>query len=80
MKSYTVYFIIKKFNHGYLNEETVEANNQKEAIKIVKENVKNRCNKYAFNCTCKKPIRTKDGMEMNGAVYTKYSELFNALW
>ena len=80
MKTYTVYFIIKKNNHGYLNEKTVEANSQKEAIKFVRNQVKDECGRNAFNCTCKKPIRTKDCVEMNGIIYTKCSELFNMLW
>jgi hypothetical protein len=80
MKTYTVYFIIKKNNHGYLHEKTVEASNQKEAIKLVRDQVPEECGRNAFHCTCKKPIRTKDGMEMNGIIYTKYSEVFNMLW
>ena len=80
MKDYTVYFIIKKKGHGYLHERTVKARNQKEAIKTVKEKVMEDCNRCAFSCTCKKPVRTENGMEMNGKIYTRYSELFNMLW
>ena len=80
MKDYTVYFIIKKDGHGYLNSETATAKNQKEAKKQVKELVYKNTGRTAFGCTCKAPIRVKSGMEFNGGVYTRYSEWFNTLW
>lgn len=80
MKDYTVYFIIKKFNHGYLTQKTVSAKNMKVAIQIVKDTVKTETGRHAFTCTCKAPIKNKNGLEYNGKTYSKYSELFNQLW
>lgn len=80
MRDYTVYFIIKKNNHGYLNQQTIKAKNQREAIKAVKEKVLADTGKHAFSCTTQKPERASDGMRFNGMTYTRYSDLFNTLW
>lgn len=80
MKDYTVYFIIKKNNHGYMNQKTVVAKNQKEAIAAVKEKVKENTGRHAFQCSCKAPEKMECGLYYNGWVYTRYSELFNQLW
>lgn len=80
MKRYTVYFIIKKNNHGYLNEKTVIAHNQKEAVKLVRESVKAESGRNAFKCTCKKPELVPSGMKYGGIVYTRYSPIFHSLW
>lgn len=79
-KSYRVYFIIKKNNHGYLNEKVITASNQKDAIKLVREKVREESGRNAFHCTCKAPKKVKDGMEFDGFIYKRYSELFNSLW
>lgn len=80
MKEYTVYFIIKKHSHGYLNQQNIEAKNQKEAIKLVKEKVKKESDKNAFSCSCKAPIYGVNGLEYNGMYYMRFSESFNTLW
>ena len=80
MKDYTVYFIIKKDAHGYLNQETVTAQTQKEAIRQVKEKVKRNTGRTAFTCTCKPPKRVQAGMIYNNSLYTRYNETWNLLW
>ena len=80
MKDYTVYFIIKKEAHGFLNQETVKAQNQRDAIKLVKEKIRKNTGRTAFRCTCKAPVRTKDGMFYIDGTYTKYNETWNMLW
>lgn len=80
MKDYTVYFIIKKDNHGYLNQQTVQARNRENAIKAVKAKVLRDSGRNAFNCTMQKPERVANGMRFNGMTYTGFSELFNRLW
>ena len=80
MNQYTVYFIVKKNNHGYLNQIEVTARNQREAIAIAQEQVKESSGRNAFGATCKAPKRVAGGMEFNGGTYTRYSELFHTLW
>lgn len=80
LKNYTVYFVIKKNNHGYLNQETVTAENQKQAIRMVKDSVYKNSGKNAFYCTCEEPEMTKAGLVFNGGTYTRYSDVFNQLW
>ena len=80
MKDYTVYFIIKKDGHGYLNQAEVSAKNQAEAIASVRKSVRESSGRNAFSATCNAPVRVKDGMLFNGGTYTRYSELFNRLW
>lgn len=80
MKSYIIYFIIKKNNHGYLNEIQIEAVSKKEAIIKTKKMVMENSGKHAFACTNRKPVKTKTGLEFNGMIYPKYSELFHMLY
>ena len=77
---YTVYFIIKKNRHGYLNQHTVTAKNQREAIQKTRKHVKENSGRTAFNCTFEAPVKRKDGMSFGGKIYTRYSELFNMMW
>ena len=78
--NYTVYFIIKKNCHGYLNQMGVTAKNQKEAVALVRDSVRRDSGRNAFSATCKAPKKVSDGMLFNGMTYTRYSELFNMLW
>lgn len=80
MKTYTVYYIIKQNRHGYLRNETVEANNQKEAIKAVREQVREKTGRNAFSATCKEPVKIERGLEFQGSIYTRYCEYDNSLW
>lgn len=80
MKYYKVYFIIKENNHGYLNHFIVEANNQKEAFRIVKNVVKNETGKTAFHTTCEEPIENDYGLYFDGGTYTRYNKLLGRLW
>ena len=80
MRYYKVYFIIKENGHGYLNHFIVEANNQKEAFRIVKNVIKNETGKTAFHTTCEEPIKNNYGLYFDGRTYTKYNELLGRLW
>lgn len=79
-KFYTVYYIIKKNNSGYLRSRTVLARNQKEAIREVKTQVKETTGRTAFSATCKKPEPTTHGMLWNGMIYTRWNEYTQTLW
>ena len=80
MKDYTVYFIIKKDRHGYLNQETVKAHNKKEAVKMAREMVRANTGRNAFNATCNSPLVTRTGCLFNGMLYQKYDPTFHTLW
>ncbi len=80
MRDYTVYFIIKKHNHGYLNQETVMARNKKEAVKAVRELVKHNSGRNAFHATCNAPAITKAGCLFDGMTYQGYDPTFRMLW
>lgn len=55
MKSYQVFYWIKKNRHEYLNHMFVSANNAKEACKICKEQVFQQTARNAFRPTTKAP-------------------------
>lgn len=80
MRQYIVYFILKKNSHGYLKQMEVTANNQREAIASVRKSVKESTGRNAFGATCKAPKGVPSGMEFNGMIYTRYSDLFHTLW
>jgi hypothetical protein len=80
MKEYTIYFIIKKNGHGYMNQETVAAKNKAEAIRLVKANILENTGRNAFQCTTKQPVIRDGVLEYNGMLYTRYSDLFHTLW
>ena len=80
MKTYKVFYMIKKDSHAYLHNMEIEAYNQKEAKVLVKKIVREKTNRHAFHVTCKEPIKTKYGLEWNGMTFTKYNELLNRLW
>lgn len=56
VKSYQVFYIIKKNNKEELNHMFVYADNQKEAIRKCREQVKLQKGKNAFRATTKKPF------------------------
>lgn len=80
MKDYTVYFIIKKDRHGYLNQETVKAHNKKEAVKMVRDMVKTNTGRNAFSATCNSPLVIQAGCLFNDMLYQKYDPTFHTLW
>lgn len=61
MKSYQVFYWIKKNGHEYLEHLFVVAKNQKEACSKVKAIVKEKTGRNAFRPTCTPP--TKEEME-----------------
>lgn len=56
MKQYTVWYIIKRNNRGYVHHSEVEASNQKEAMKLTEEDAKQRFDRHAFSKTTKEPV------------------------
>lgn len=80
MKTYKVFYMIKKDGHAYLHNMEIEAYNQKEAKVLVKKIVREKTNRHAFHLTCKEPVKNKYGLEWNGMTFTKYNELSNKLW
>lgn len=80
MKKYTVYYIIKRDGHGYLRWSTIDAENQKTAIKRVKDSVKLETGRTAFRATCKEPASHKQGLLFDGMIYTRYNKESNRLW
>ena len=79
-KIYTVYYIIKMNNHGYLKSRRVQARNQKDAIREVRASVKETTGRTAFSATCSKPEPTRHGMEYNGMIYKRWNEHTETLW
>ena len=55
MKSYQVFYWIKKNSHEYLEHMFVSANNAKDACRICKEQVKKQTGRNAFRPTIKVP-------------------------
>lgn len=55
MKSYQVFYWIKKNSHEYLDHMFVSANNAKDACRICKEQVKKQTGRNAFRPTTKVP-------------------------
>ena len=56
VKSYQVFYIIKKNKKEELNHMFVYANNQKEAIQKCREQVKLQTGRHAFSATTKTPV------------------------
>lgn len=55
MKSYQVFYWIKKNRHEYLEHMFVSANNAKEACQVCKDQVKEQTGRNAFRPTTKVP-------------------------
>lgn len=55
MKTYQVFYWIKKNGREYLEHMFVNANNAKEATKVCKQQVKERTGRNAFRPTTKVP-------------------------
>lgn len=83
MKTYTVYYCIKKNNSGFLCHEDIEANNKKEAFALCEEISKKKHKAHAFWKTLSAPDgMTEYGFSWQGMVFTRYWEIGNkkVLW
>jgi len=79
MKKFTVYFILEKDNHGFMNQISGMAKTEAEAIaKAKKEMLKN--GHMIYHCSTNKPVKTSSGLEYNGTLYTKYDDCFHQLY
>ena len=66
MKNYTVYYVIKANRNEYLCEAAVEAQNAKEACRLVKEEVRERTGRNAFRPTTNPNDIDFDWFKRNG--------------
>ena len=79
MKKYTVWYILKKDNHGYLKNREVEAENKKDAFAKAEEYAQTHFYRHAFTKSLKAPewhggepgdLEHSD-LHYNGMVYTR---------
>ena len=71
MKKYDVWFITKRNNHGYLHKHEAIAENQKIAIKLIKECCRIQYQAHAFSVSTKTPEVMEDGVVYLDMLYPK---------
>lgn len=82
MKNFTVWYILKMFNHGYLKSVEVEAENKKEAFAKAEEYTQTYFARHAFTKSLKAPVwqggepgdLERRNLSYNGMVYTEASK------
>lgn len=73
MKHYSVWFIVKKNNHGYLHVYETDAANKKDAFQAARDYCRKQYNAHAFTMSTTGPkfVIGPNTVEYNGGVYTK---------
>ena len=74
MKTYNVYYYIKKNNSHRLLSEEVVANNKQEAFRLCEDLCQKKHKAHSFWKTLSAPVITDKGCEWHGLIFKNYYE------